>query len=190
LASLAGIGAMVAALFIVTALMTLFSWKLSLGADLLCAGAGLLWWGHSRGKQWPFRLIPVSLVGMAIAAIVLFSSMWRTQAAHDAHLGHLVDELCGLELPQGTTLEDCRASITNTGNGNSCQYWARAELNTTASTSAVAEYLEDQGFSPTTLNVWREPIEDGRTYWSPTAGEFRIFLMESWRPDEGDLRCT
>jgi hypothetical protein len=44
---------------------------------------------------------------------------WQIQARHDGRLAVLVDELCGITLPEDACLDGCGGTIVNIGNGNS-----------------------------------------------------------------------
>jgi hypothetical protein len=76
-------------------------------------------------------------------------------------------------------------------NGNSCSYWANGLIHATGDRAAVVTYLNGKGYQPTELNLWGEPIRDGRLYWltddEPDA--VHVSIMSSWQADEGDLRC-
>jgi hypothetical protein len=64
-------------------------------------------------------------------------------------------------------------------------------IGTTGDRAAVVTYLEGNGNQPTELDLWGEPAGDGRLYWvtddEPDA--VHVSIMNSWQPDEGDLRC-
>jgi hypothetical protein len=171
--------------------MWLASWRVAAGANAVSAGFGiwLVWRYHRRSTL--LQLFGGAILVPAILWSVLFVPTWQIQARHDGHLAVLVDELCGIALPEDASLDGCDGTIFNIGNGNSCTYWANALIRTTADRAAVVTYLEGKGYQPTELNLWGEPARDGRLYWltddEPDA--VHVSIMNSWQPDEGDLRC-
>jgi hypothetical protein len=172
-------------------LSMLASWRVAAGMNAVSAGFGiwLLW--HYRRRSTLVQLFGGAVLIAAIVWSVLLVPTWRIQGRHDGRLAVLVDELCGITLPQGAFLDGCGGTIFNIGNGNSCSYWANGLIRTTADRAAVVTYLKGKGYQPTELNLWGEPIRDGRLYWltddEPDA--VHVSIMNSWQPDEGDLRC-
>jgi hypothetical protein len=182
---LISLAAMAIALLVVALVLYFFGfWKFALAVPFVAAGGAAIWCWRSGERRWPAFVIATGLVVVAVAMVFVFSSVWRSEAAHDAHLAGMVSELCGYQPPAGETLERCTGSITNTGNGNSCRYWARATIRESTSSDSVIASLQ--------LDVWNEPMHDGLTYWRPsdTPSAIELSLMESWRPPDDDLRCT
>lgn len=166
-------------------------------AAALCIGAiaspVIAWFVDPRRRTTNLTvLIPVALAALIIS--VLFFSTWSSQLNHDRRLEAMSDELCGLDLPDEVDL-DCRGgSITNTGNGNSCRYWARATVTYEGSSDDLRELLEKAGISPTELDIFEEPMDDGVRYHSleeeggtATAG---LSNQAAWQDQDDDLRCT
>lgn len=173
--------------FLLVLFLTFASWKAAVGAEVLALAVAILVWKRRTVRPW-LRPIVIGAILLSVLGIALmFRPTWTAQADHDARLSTMVDELCDTELPADSDLDDCDGSISNTGNGNSCRYLTSAVVNTDDRTTAVAS-LRDQGFGETSLNVFGEVMDDGRTYL--VDGEsLRVFLQSSWQDDEGDLRC-
>jgi len=178
-------------LFVTVVLYLVGLWKVALAVPIVVAAGAAVWCWRPREQRWPVLAIPTALAVLAVGMGFVFSSIWRSEAAHDAHLASMVQELCGFEPPAGASLERCSGSITNTGNGNSCRYWARAMIRSASASDPIVEYLGEQGFVETSLDIWNEPMLDGRTYWrsGPDPAAIELSLMESWRPPDDDLRC-
>jgi hypothetical protein len=178
-------------LFVDILSMWLASWRVAAGANAVSAGFGIwLVWRYRR-RSTLLQLFGGANLVPAIVWSVLLVPTWRIQARHDGRLAVLVDELCGITLPEDASLDGCDGTIFNIGNGNSCTYWANGLIRTTADRAAVVTYLEGKGYQPTELNLWGEPARDGRLYWltddEPDA--VHVSIMNSWQPDEGDPRC-
>ncbi len=174
----------------VLALTFLGAWKFAATVPVLVASGAGAWWWRSRKRRSPDSVLAAGAVVVAIGMTLLFFPVWRSQAIHDAHLADMVDVLCRYRPPAGASLDRCTGSITNTGNGNSCQYLARATIHLTTPPDPVIAHLEEQGFVETSLDIWGEPILDGLTYWRPSDSYVEVSLMESNRPRDDDLRCT
>jgi hypothetical protein len=172
-------------------LSMLASWRVAAGVNAVSAGFGIWLVWRYRHRSTLLQLFGGVILVPAIVWSVLLVPTWRIQARHDGRLAVLVDELCGITLPDDASLDGCGGTIFNIGNGNSCSYWADGLIRTTASRAAVVTYLEDNGYQPTELNLWGEPARDGRLYWltddEPDA--VHVSIMNSWQPDEGDPRC-
>jgi hypothetical protein len=178
-------------LLILNLFLTFVSWKAAVGTDLLALGAAAVVWKR-RSLPPFFRYVIVGATVISVVAVAaVFRTTWITLARHDERLADMVATLCEIDLPSEATVEDCGGSITNTGNGNSCRYLATALVRPAGHRSTVVEALIAQGFAPAELNVWGDPIYDGRRYGLPEEGdEIRLYLQASWRQEEGDLRCT
>lgn len=194
------VGRILAALFViaVTAVFTVFAnliltflfWKAAIGLNVLVIAFGVLLWS-ARGftRFWRYVLI-ATVVAAVVPSVWIFRTTWTSHSRHDGRLAEMVATLCAVDLPSGATLEDCGGSITNTGNGNSCRYLATAVVRSDADLSTVTNELEAQGFDPTDLDQFGEPIDDGPAYTLVEGDELRLSLQASWQPQEGDLRCT
>jgi hypothetical protein len=193
--SLAALIALVVAAVVLLFVDILFSmlpwWRVAVGANAVSAGLGIwLLWRYRR-RSTLRQLFGAAILVPAIVWSVVLTPTWRIQARHDARLAVLVDELCGITLPEDASLDGCGGTIFNIGNGNSCSYWANGVIRTAADRAAVVTYLEGKGYQPTELNLWGEPVRNGRLYWltDDEADTVHVSIMNSWQPDEGDLRC-
>jgi hypothetical protein len=191
LASVTALAVAAVALLFVDILSMLASWRVAAGANAVSAGFGIwLLWSYRR-RSMLLQLLGGAILVPAIVWSVLLLPTWRIQARHDGRLAVLVDELCGITLPEDASLDGCGGTIFNIGNGNSCSYWANGLIRTTADRAAVVTYLEGKGYQPTELNLWGEPARDGRLYWltDDEPDGVHVSIMNSWQPDEEDPRC-
>lgn len=74
-------------------------------------GIWLRW--RYRGRSTLFQLLGGAVVIAAIVWSVLLFPTWHIQPRHDGRLAALVDELCGISLPQGASLDGCGGTIFN-----------------------------------------------------------------------------
>jgi hypothetical protein len=188
LGALVVIAATASVLFVLVVFMSFASWKLGVAVVVIAVGGAAFAWNRSLFAPWLRYVLIVTIVLTAVSTTLLLRTTWMAQADHDARLSTMVAELCEVQLPAGSAFDDCDGSISNTGNGNSCRYLASAVVNTDDRATVVAS-LRDQGFAETRLNVFREVMDDGRTYLLER-DSLRVFLQSSWQNDEGDLRCT
>ena len=189
LGALVVIGAIAASLFFLVLFLTFASWKAAIAAEVAVVGAAVAMWKRRLLVPWLRYVVIAAILLTAIATATVLRTTWATQADHDARLSGMVSELCDVEVPTEAAVEDCDGSISNTGNGNSCRYLATATVASDADPDTVVATLEGEGFRPTELDVWDDPIEDGRAYLVDSDG-VRLFLQSSIQDDEGDLRCT
>lgn len=190
LATLVTLGAIGSVLLFVNFLLTMIFWKSAVVLDGVVALVGLFVASRSSDTTWSFRVGALATTVMSLAAIVFFQEIWASHAQHDARLRGMIETLCEVDVPVDAQLGQCGGSITNTGNGNSCQYWARAVVRTSASMQSAISQLETQGFQETELDIWNEPMSDGMTYWrDDDPNTLRLSFMESWEPQDNDLRC-
>lgn len=170
--------------------LTFASWQLAIAADVLVVVAAAVVWRRKIMETRSRNIIIGSLIVGVVLSAFAFRTTWATHSRHDARLADMVDTLCNADVPDDAKIQDCGGSLSNTGNGNSCRYWARAEVET-AEVGNVIDALRAQGFGSTDLNIWDEPIEDSLTYVVPTRdGSLHLSYQESWQPPEGDLRCN
>jgi hypothetical protein len=189
LGALGVIGAIAGSLFFLVLFLTFASWKAAVAAEVAVAGAAAVVWKRRLLAPWLRYVVIAAILLTAIATATVLRTTWATQADHDARLSGMVSELCDVEVPAEAAVEDCGGSISNTGNGNSCRYLATATVAGDADPDTVVATLEGEGFRPTELDVWDDPIEDGRAYLVDS-DDIRLFLQSSYQDDEGDLRCT
>lgn len=186
--TVAVMAAAVAATVLVANLMaTLVSWKVALAADAAAVTAAPLLWRRTPERAWLMRATTVLTAVACVAVAALFSPAWRDHARHDERLAAMAATLCATDLPEGARIGSCSGSITNTGNGNSCRYLVTAAV-AAPSSSALIDHLRDEGFEANELDVFGEPMHDGKTYWRD-GDQVRIALMSSWQDDANDLRC-
>jgi len=176
------IGAVVAAatgfaLLVFSGAALLFSAKISILAFIVVTAWGLiLWRAGSRLSRAMAAGVTIPTVGL----LILFVPAWATHLDHDRRLDRFVDELCSVDIGRRGSVVECGGSISNTGNGNSCEYsvWARV-------TGDVDQRLfrrSYEGAYPEARGV------EGPTFEETDDG-FMVTVSQGWMPDEGDLRC-
>jgi hypothetical protein len=180
--------ALAAVLGFLVLFLTLASWKAAVAAEILAVGAAGLAWKRRMFATWLRNVVIVTTLVVTVVLAVFMRSTWTVQAQHDARLSEMVSDLCTIDVSAGS-VQGCSGSISNTGNGNSCRYLATASIPDVSNAGVITSQLESEGFVPTELDVWGDPIEDGRAYL--VEGEdVRLFLQSSWQDEEGDLRCN
>lgn len=163
------------------------SWKgaVALDAAVLVAAA-FLWVKANRSSAKRLVATGAGLATVVVAGVAW--PFWFDHARHDARLAGMVDDLCAVDVPHGTSVEGCTGSITNTGNGDSCRYLATATVETDDPVE-LESMLADEGFLATDVDAWGDPIADGRSY--RRVGErYELALQASRQPEGNDLRCT
>jgi hypothetical protein len=94
-------------LLFVDFLSTLALWRVAAGVNAVSAGFGIwLVWRYRR-RSTLFQLFGGAILVPAIVWSVLFVPTWRIQARHDGRLAVLVDDLCGIALPEDASLDGC-----------------------------------------------------------------------------------
>ena len=168
-------------------LLLLVRWQWSVALDaVLLAGAAFSWTQTKR--SWITRAVAGSTALATLVVAATAVPFWRDHSRHDSRLGRMADELCAVDLPAGSIIDRCERSIANTGNGNSCRYLVKATVRP-GDTEALEYELENQGFTETEVDIWGEPMADGKTYRRD--GElYELALQASWEPSENDIRCT
>lgn len=173
---------------VVNLFLTYIEWKIAVSMNLIVVGAAV-YILKGRPRTVKRYLAGVALLILALTVTAVLFSTWRAQARHDLRLWRMAQVVCARDLPRGLSIEDCDGSISNTGNGNSCRYLATALVRGEA--SEVISHFKAQGYSSTGLDIWGDPMDDGRSYIVPyEEHEVRLAYQLSWAPDEGDLRCT
>lgn len=168
-------------------------WKAGVGACLALLGVAI---SHAMRAPPPRgrAIVQSSAMGLvALVPLLVMVPVWQSQWGHDRHLRDLVQQLCNISTAD-LEVEGCSGSITNTGNGNSCRYAARATAWMIGTTTQLRTALLDAGFSPTALDQFGDVMDDGRTYFDLASEDrvatARLSLQESWQDQEDDLRCT
>lgn len=142
-------------------ILTMLYWKAAVALNGLVAAGGVMFAARSSDRTLMVRVGLGAMALMGLAGLALFQDIWASHAEHDARLSRMVETLCRVDVPEPAQVDNCGGSISNTGNGNSCQYWARAVVRTAESIQPVLAELEAQGFQETELNIWNEPMSDG-----------------------------
>jgi hypothetical protein len=187
---LVAIGSISLVVFVLILLLTMFgSWRVAVAFELLFPVGAILIWRRRILSSWTRYVYSGALVASALFSAVVLMPTWTSEARHDGRLGEMADQLCSIELRRGASVDGCGGSISNTGNGNSCQYLASATVTVPAGANVIGN-LEEQGFRRTRLDPWGDPGADGRTYVIGEDKELHVFLQYSWQDDEDDLRCT
>ncbi len=168
-------------------LLTFLWWKAAIALDaVLLVGAVLAW--KRASEAWLARAVAASTILATLVVAGTAVPIWKDHSRHDARLDRMADQLCSVDLPADASIDRCEGSITNTGNGNSCQYLVTATVRP-GDTEVFEQALEGKGFMQTELDIYGDPMGDGKAY-RRDGDLYELTLQASWEPSENDLRCT